>query len=62
MMYQLLVKADVNLLGQNINIKTRNTVVLTDARKEAGLQVDGENWVTVHVLSITMQVKLITQR
>jgi hypothetical protein len=41
--HQLLVYADdMNLLGGNTDIKKKNTETLTDASKEAGLEVNTE--------------------
>jgi hypothetical protein len=37
-----MVYADDNLLGENINIITKNSVSLLDASKEIGLEVNSE--------------------
>jgi hypothetical protein len=41
--HQLLVYADVNLLGDNIDTIKRNTRTIIDAGKEVGLEVNSEN-------------------
>jgi hypothetical protein len=40
--YQLLVYADVNLLGDNIDAIKKNTETLIDARKDVGLELNAE--------------------
>jgi hypothetical protein len=40
--YQFLIYADINLLGENINIKNENTEALLDASKEVGVEVNAK--------------------
>jgi ABC-type antimicrobial peptide transport system ATPase subunit len=48
--HQLLVYADVNLLGDNIDIIKKNPQTLIDASKEVGLEVYTEKTKYVYML------------
>jgi hypothetical protein len=46
--YQLLVYADVTLLGRNINATKRNREILFDASKEVDKEINTENFKFFH--------------
>jgi hypothetical protein len=56
--HQLLVYADVNLLGDNIDTTKKNTENLIDASREVGLEINRENYVYIDVLSPECRSKL----
>jgi hypothetical protein len=58
--HQLLVFADVNLLGDIIDTIIKNTQTLLDASKEVGLEVNAEKLSICYCLVTGMQGKIMT--